>query len=109
MPPLSVPVGQPPSSALQITTPVAGSALATTSGIERAFAPFVQLDDDLSRQFDGSGLGLPLARLLTELHGGDLRLESIPGAGTTATLSLPAYAAARKDLNRDTGRTATLS
>lgn len=69
--------------------------------IERAFAPFVQLDDDLSRQFDGSGLGLPLARLLTELHGGSIRLDSIPGSGTTATLSLPAYAPARQDLSRD--------
>ena len=60
--------------------------------IERAFAPFVQLDDDLSRQFDGSGLGLPLARLLTELHGGSIRIDSAPGTGTTATFILPAYA-----------------
>ena len=60
--------------------------------VERAFAPFVQLDDDLSRQFDGSGLGLPLARLLTELHGGSICLDSTPGVGTTATLILPAYA-----------------
>jgi signal transduction histidine kinase len=67
--------------------------------IERAFVPFVQLDDELSRQFDGSGLGLPLARLLTELHGGTLHLDSTPGAGTTATVTLPAYApcAARRD------------
>ena len=60
--------------------------------VERAFAPFVQLDDDLSRQFDGSGLGLPLARLLMELHGGSIGLDSTPGVGTTATLNLPAYA-----------------
>lgn len=70
--------------------------------IERAFAPFVQLDDDLSRRFDGSGLGLPLARLLTELHGGSIRLDSTPGMGTTATLSLPAYGVATRDLSRDT-------
>jgi signal transduction histidine kinase len=62
--------------------------------IERAFAPFVQLDEELSRQFDGSGLGLPLARLLTELHGGSIELISAPGAGTTARLTLPAYATA---------------
>jgi signal transduction histidine kinase len=61
--------------------------------VERAFAPFVQLDDKLSRQFDGSGLGLPIARLLTELHGGNLRIESTPSVGTTATLRLPAYGA----------------
>jgi signal transduction histidine kinase len=77
--------------------------------IERAFAPFVQLDDDLSRQFEGSGLGLPLARLLTELHGGSIRLDSTPGVGTTATLSLPAYAAATRDVSRDTNSQAALS
>jgi signal transduction histidine kinase len=59
--------------------------------IERAFAPFVQLDDDLSRQFDGSGLGLSVAKLLTELHGGSIQLESAPARGTTATITLPAY------------------
>jgi two-component system cell cycle sensor histidine kinase PleC len=62
--------------------------------VERAFAPFVQLDDELSRQFDGSGLGLALARLLTELHGGSIRIDSAPGRGTTAILTLPAYAGA---------------
>jgi two-component system cell cycle sensor histidine kinase PleC len=60
--------------------------------IDRAFAPFVQLDEGLSRQFEGSGLGLPLARLLAELHGGSIQIESAPGLGTTATLTLPAYA-----------------
>jgi two-component system cell cycle sensor histidine kinase PleC len=64
--------------------------------VERAFAPFVQLDDDLSRQFDGSGLGLPLARLLTELHGGHVQLESAPGVGTTVSVTLPAYARAAR-------------
>jgi signal transduction histidine kinase len=65
--------------------------------VERAFAPFVQLDEELSRQFDGSGLGLPLARLLSELHGGSIELISASGSGTTARLTLPAYAAARGD------------
>jgi two-component system cell cycle sensor histidine kinase PleC len=62
--------------------------------IERAFAPFVQLDDDLSRQFDGSGLGLSVAKLLTELHGGSIRLDSESGHGTTATITLHAYRSA---------------
>jgi signal transduction histidine kinase len=72
--------------------------------IERAFAPFVQLDDVLSRQFEGSGLGLSLARLLTELHGGDIELVSTPGVGTTATLTLPAYAPAARDVSRHSNR-----
>jgi two-component system cell cycle sensor histidine kinase PleC len=61
--------------------------------IERAFVPFAQLDDSLSRQFDGSGLGLSLARLLVELHDGRIEVDSAPGVGTTATIILPAYAA----------------
>lgn len=65
--------------------------------IERAFEPFVQLEDKLSRRFEGSGLGLPLARLLAELHGGQVKLDSRPGIGTTATVRLPAYGAAGSD------------
>jgi two-component system cell cycle sensor histidine kinase PleC len=62
--------------------------------LDRVFLPFVQLEDNLARRFDGSGLGLSLARLFAELHGGLLKLDSMPGSGTTATLTLPAYAAA---------------
>jgi two-component system cell cycle sensor histidine kinase PleC len=61
--------------------------------IERAFVPFAQLDDRLSRQFDGAGLGLSLAQLLVELHDGRIELDSAPGVGTTASIILPAYAA----------------
>lgn len=61
------------------------------STIEQAFAPFIQLQDKLSRPFEGSGLGLPLARLLVELHGGNVQLETSPGVGTKAILELPAY------------------
>ena len=43
-----------------------------------------------SRKHSGTGLGLPLARRLAELHGGSLTLASKPGQGTTATLMLPA-------------------
>ncbi len=59
--------------------------------IERAFVPFVQLEDRLSRPYEGAGLGLPLARLLAELHGGSVAIDSAPGNGTSATLDLPAY------------------
>ena len=39
---------------------------------------------------EGTGLGLPLVRRLTELHGGQMRLESSPGDGTTVVLEFPA-------------------
>ncbi len=58
--------------------------------LERIWLPFVQADGSLSRRYEGSGLGLPVARGLAELHGGRLELASEPGVGTTVTLVLPA-------------------
>jgi PAS domain S-box-containing protein len=58
--------------------------------IPRAFLPFTQLDAALNRKYEGTGLGLPLARSLTELHGGVLILDSAPGQGTRARVRLPA-------------------
>jgi signal transduction histidine kinase len=55
-----------------------------------AFTPFRQVDSSLSRRYEGTGLGLPLAKALVEQHGGTLALESQPGLGTTAILILPA-------------------
>jgi signal transduction histidine kinase len=57
--------------------------------IERIFQPFEQVADHLTREHEGPGLGLPIAKALIELHGGDLVLSSQPGAGTTARLRLP--------------------
>ena len=57
--------------------------------IPRAFERFGQIDSTLSRKYEGTGLGLPLARHLTELHGGELLLESEVGVGTIVTLNFP--------------------
>jgi signal transduction histidine kinase len=54
-----------------------------------ALAPFRQLDDAFSRRYEGTGLGLPLAKMLTELHGGLLEITSAPGLGTTVNVRLP--------------------
>ncbi|MDB5359338.1 MAG: hypothetical protein JWO51_635 [Rhodospirillales bacterium] len=54
-----------------------------------ALQPFRQVDNALSRRYEGTGLGLPLAQRLIELHGGTLSIESMPGQGTTVTVSLP--------------------
>ncbi|MFP6741754.1 MAG: ATP-binding protein, partial [Alphaproteobacteria bacterium] len=54
------------------------------------FEPFRQVDSTLSRRFDGTGLGLPLAKQMVELHDGTLRFESKLGVGTTVTLIFPA-------------------
>jgi signal transduction histidine kinase len=57
--------------------------------VERVFEPFVQADEGLTRRFGGLGLGLALARKIARLHGGDVSLQSEPGAGTIAKLTLP--------------------
>ncbi len=56
---------------------------------ERVFEPFGQVDSSLARTFEGTGLGLPIARALMAMHGGSLELESEVGIGTTVTISLP--------------------
>ena len=62
--------------------------------IDKALAPFSQVDDGDTRRQEGTGLGLPIVKSLIELHGGTLTLESTVGQGTTATLSFPAGTAA---------------
>ncbi len=57
--------------------------------LEVCMAPFGQADSSLDRQYEGTGLGLPLVRWYAELHGGSFVLESEPGVGTTARFRLP--------------------
>ena len=56
---------------------------------------FYRADKARSRQMGGAGLGIAIARRIAALHGGSLSLTSAPGAGTTATLRLPAVEVTR--------------
>ena len=58
--------------------------------IPKALSQFGQVDSDLGRRHEGTGLGLPLAKCLAELHGGSLDLQSQIGVGTTVTVRFPA-------------------
>jgi cell cycle sensor histidine kinase DivJ len=51
--------------------------------------PFTQLSNDVSRQYEGAGLGLSLVKGLVALHEGELAIESAPGEGTVVTVTLP--------------------
>lgn len=57
--------------------------------LHQLFHPFVQLDNDLSRQYEGTGLGLALVCRLTELHGGYLSVQSEKDKGSRFTITLP--------------------
>ncbi|HYD96863.1 MAG TPA: response regulator [Noviherbaspirillum sp.] len=55
----------------------------------RLFQPFLQIDSELSRRYEGTGLGLTLLKRLAELQGGGVGLQSEPGKGSTFTVWLP--------------------
>ena len=56
---------------------------------EAIFRPFHQVDNGLTRSHEGTGLGLSICKRLLDLMGGEIRLESKPGAGSSFTMSLP--------------------
>ena len=57
--------------------------------LPRIMERFEQADSSLSRGFEGLGLGIPLARALIQLHGGNIDLTSELGRGTTVQVTLP--------------------
>jgi len=57
--------------------------------INAALTPFQQIDRGFHRAHDGTGLGLPLAKTLTELHGARFEIASVPAAGTVVTIAMP--------------------
>jgi signal transduction histidine kinase len=59
--------------------------------IPKALKPFSQIDSRLARRYAGTGLGLPLTKALVDLHGGEMRIESAPGCGTSVIVRLLEY------------------
>ncbi|AFY99619.1 ATP-binding protein [Calothrix sp. PCC 6303] len=66
---------------LQIFVKDTGIGIASED-IQRIFEPFIQLDSNLNRKFEGTGLGLTLVRRIVELHGGEVSLTSELGVGS---------------------------
>ena len=58
-------------------------------GLDHLFKPFSQIDSGLARRFEGTGLGLAMVKLLAELHGGAVAVESAVGQGSCFTVWLP--------------------
>jgi len=57
--------------------------------LEKIFKPFIQLDSSLSRNFEGTGLGLTLVKKYVEMHGGNIYVESKISEGSTFRFELP--------------------
>jgi two-component system sensor histidine kinase SenX3 len=56
---------------------------------ERIFEPFYRLGSELRRETQGVGIGLSIAKHIVEAHGGQITVESSPGAGSGFTIVLP--------------------
>jgi PAS domain S-box-containing protein len=74
----------------------------TGKGIRKNQLPYIferfrQIDDSLTREHGGTGLGLSLAKGLIELMGGKIEVESKWGKGTTVYFTLPLYIPEEKD------------
>jgi len=79
---------EPKSAGLIIRVSDTGIGI-SEEDIQRLAQPFEQIDSQHSRKHEGTGLGLALSKSLVELHGGNFKIESVLGQGTTVTFTLP--------------------
>ncbi len=63
----------------------------TPEEVSIALTPFGQVDASHTRWREGTGLGLPIARALVQLHGGTLSIKSVKGEGTSVEVKIPVY------------------
>jgi PAS domain S-box-containing protein len=73
---------------LEISVTDSGIGIAADD-LEHLFKPFSQIDSGLARKFEGTGLGLAMVKLLADLHGGSVAVESAVGTGSRFTVWLP--------------------
>jgi signal transduction histidine kinase len=87
----SVSVGgtQAPNGDIVITVEDTGVGMSPEE-VAVALEPFEQVDSSYAKRHGGTGLGLPLAKRLVELHGGSLTIRSTPGVGSSVLVRLPA-------------------
>lgn len=77
-----------PLPRLQISVIDNGIGMAPQT-VQQLFAPFMQAEVATTRRFGGTGLGLAITRRLVDMLGGELRVDSAPGEGSTFAVTLP--------------------
>ena len=85
---ISVWLGPGADGGLQFTVSDSGIGIAPDD-IGKVLTPFGQVETTYARRFGGTGLGLPIAKSLVEMHGGRFLLESTLGEGTKVSFTLP--------------------
>ena len=85
------------AAGIQVTDTGSGIPAALTSKI---FDRFYRVDSSRSRQYGGAGLGLTIAKVLAEVQGGRIEVQSTMGKGSKFTLWLPAAAKAKVAVKR---------
>lgn len=86
----AVRVGITASDATQVVLHVQDTGIGMTAQqAEHVLEPFAQADSTITRRFGGTGLGMAIVRRLTDMMGGALHIDSVPGVGTSVTITLP--------------------
>jgi CheY-like chemotaxis protein/two-component sensor histidine kinase len=96
-PRLTFPLAESPfSEFLKVSVTDNGIGI-TPDGLAHLFKPFSQVDSGLARKFEGTGLGLAMVKLLVDLHGGVVAVESDLGKGSCFTVWIPMRAPENAD------------
>jgi signal transduction histidine kinase len=86
---VDISAGTDPANRLVISVRDHGIGM-TANDVLRIGEPFLQVDGRLERKFEGTGLGLVIAKRMMELHGGEILVDSTLGEGTTMSIVFPA-------------------
>ncbi|MDZ7816516.1 MAG: PAS domain S-box protein [Planctomycetota bacterium] len=94
------PNGNPQNALIQISVKDTGIGISEENQ-QKIFEPFKQADGSTTRRYGGTGLGLTISRKLTQLMGGNMRVESSYGKGSTFYASVPLEHSKRSSFEPD--------